>query len=97
MHRFVDVTKLTEVERGNNLAFPPSSQLEYLVHGRYSRTEDDTKGVYGAWYVPLKELIATFGAEQMESELEAWESNLADARVEAFRAIADGSGEFDED
>ncbi len=90
------MTKLTEVERGNNLAFPPSSHLEYLVHGKYKRTEDDNKGVYGAWYVPLKELILTFGAEQMESKLEEWETSLAEARVDAFEAIADGSGGFSE-
>ena len=44
--RYVDIDKLTEVERGNRLPYSPSDALEYAVHGKWKRNEDDTNGTH---------------------------------------------------
>ena len=68
---------------GNRLPFDPSEHLEYLVHGKFARSEDDTNGVFGAWWVDLETLMAQLEDEDLENAIEEFEGQLRDARFEA--------------
>ena len=104
--RYVDIDMLTEVERGNRLPYPPSDALEYAVHGKWKRNEDDSNGVHGCWYIPLKELMMTFKDDEEEDKykfvrekIEEYEENLKEARLEGFENLADviEAGDDDDD
>ena len=75
---------MTEVERGN-LRGEPS--IEYAVHGKFRRHEDDLNGIHGCWYIPLTELLMTFGADILQPKLVAFEVQQARLRVAAFTAF----------
>ena len=83
------MTALGEVERGNVLPQPRSScSLEYAVHGKWRRAEDDRNGVHGCWYIGVDELVETFGAEAVNAKLAAYEAAQAAARESAVAAAA---------
>ena len=72
--RCVDIEELSEVERANVLPRGRSGMLEYAVHGKWRRTEDDTNGTHGCWYVGVDELVETFGAEAVNAKLAEYEA-----------------------
>ena len=43
---------MSEEERENKLEHE-EFEIEYLVHGRWNRSESDAKGRFGAWWVDL--------------------------------------------
>ena len=88
---------LDEIVRGNKLPFDPSSNIEYAVHGKFRRHEDDTNGVYGCWYVPLKKLVRAIGKDDLMPVLEQYEHDLKEAREEALERIAEDGSEGDGD
>ena len=69
--------------------------IEYAVQGKFRRSIDDTNGVHGCWYVPLKKLVRAIGKVNLAPILEAYEHDLAEARAEALEQIdeADESGD----
>ena len=62
---------------------PRSSSLEYAVHGKWRRSEDDANGMHGCWYVGVDE---TFGAQVVNAKLAAYEAAQAAARASAVVA-----------
>ena len=69
-------------ERGNALAVSPA--LEYAVHGKYRRTEDDVNGMHGCWWLGLKELVGTLGAAEVTRKVSNFERELVCEREEAM-------------
>ena len=59
-HRYADIDLMDPVARGNALSYPKASRIEYAVHGKFGRTEDDKNGTWGCWYVPLRKLYEAF-------------------------------------
>ena len=51
--------------------------IEYCVHGHFYRSEDDEKGRYGAWWVPLRRLVRQLGKEEMEERVAEFKAELA--------------------
>jgi hypothetical protein len=89
---------MDEVGRGNALSYPKSAQLEYAVHGKFARTEDDKKGTYGCWYVPLRKLYAAFKDSEdfdLKDVIEEFEREQAEAREEAWADIEAEPTPFD--
>ena len=85
--RYADIDALDEVTRANKLSYPASSSLEYAVHGKFARNADDSNGLFGCWYIGLKELVQTFGKEQVETKVAEFEAAATAAREEALEAI----------
>ena len=79
---------MNEVSRGNRLAYAPSAHFEYLIHGLFKRTEDDTNGIHGAWWVPLKKLLKEYGEEDLKPILEAFEAEQVEERAQALANLA---------
>ena len=71
------------MKRGNLLPHPRSRFLEYAVHGKWRRSQDDAKGVDGTWYIDVPALVTAFGAEVVEAKLAAYTAAQAAARAEA--------------
>ena len=97
---------MEEVERGNKLPYNPADGLEYAVHGKWLRNSDDTNGVYGCWYVGLKELMRTFKDNEEEDKhkfirdkIKEFEAEHKEAREEAFETLANAleEGESSDD
>ena len=89
--RYTDITKMEEVERGNKLPHNPSDALEYAVHGKWKRKPDDSNGIFGCWYISLKELMKTFKDDEEEDKhafirgkIVEFEKEQKEAREEAF-------------
>ena len=85
------------VARGNVLTHPRSRALEYAIHGKWRRTEDDVKGVDGCWYIGVPELVQTFGAAAVRAKLAEFAAAQAAAREDAIAAAeerpeAEGQG-----
>ena len=55
LSRVADLTKMDDVARGNKLPYDRSGAVEYAIHGKWARTEDDSNGVFGTWYIGLKD------------------------------------------
>ena len=87
----MDIEELGRVERGNFLAQPRSSFLEYAVHGKWRRAENDTNGDFGCWFIDVEELVQTFGAAAVNEKLEEYEAAQAAARKQA---VADAAARF---
>ena len=77
---------MDEESRGNVLAQPRSSALEFAVHGKWRRSESDANGLYGCWFVDVPELVQTFGARVVREKLAAYAAAQAAAREEAVAA-----------
>ena len=84
--RCVDVARMGAVARGNVLTQPRAASLEYCVHGKWRRTEDDANGMHGAWYVDVPTLVETFGASVVTEKLAAYAAAQAAARAAAIAA-----------
>ena len=82
MCRYVDFELLEAWERGNKLGAEPA--LEYAVHGQYRRTEDDTNGIYGCWWLGILELMRTFGEAEVTRATDVFERELVSERKEAM-------------
>lgn len=96
LHRFIDLNDMDSVDRANALTTSRSSHIEYLVHGKYKRNEADLNGVFGAWYVPLSELVASLDVKVVEDKVTAFEVVLREARETAIAAAGTAADE-DED
>jgi hypothetical protein len=97
--RYRDFEALSEVERGNQLPYNPASNLEYAVMGHWKRTEDDHNGIYGTWWVPLKDLAKTFEKDYLWEVLGLFEEEQKEAREEAIDILyaqAEANTERDE-
>ena len=92
-YRFVDLSKLDEVTRANRLPFESSQSIEYLVHGKFRRTEDDINGMFGAWWVPLEQLVLQLGEPIVEAQLEGYEQEAQRARQHALANLAEVRGD----
>jgi len=77
---------MSAVERGNILG--EQLEIEYAIHGRYRRHEADDNGLWGCWYIPLKELVTTFGEDILQPKLVVFEQKLAAARIAECARIA---------
>ena len=85
MCRYIEFELLDDWERGNALGVEPA--LEYAVHGQYRRTEDDTNGVYGCWWLSLLELVRTLGEEKVTGAVDAFERELVRERKNAMTRV----------
>ena len=86
--RYISPTALNDPEiAGNSLPHDPSEQLEYLIHGKFARSPDDAKGVFGAWWVDLETLMEQLDDEDLENAIEEFEDHQRDARREAMQAL----------
>ena len=74
--------------RGNGLPYELESNIEYLIHGKFKRTEDDLNGVFGAWWVPLEQLEFQIRAEALDAALVDYENVMRDARINALDYLA---------
>ena len=88
--RYADIDDLDEVTRSNLLPYPPAGALEYAVHGKYARTADDSNGVWGTWYIGLRELVQVFGKDEVATKLAEFEEEQKQAREEALEDIEEG-------
>ena len=93
LHRYADLDALDEVERGNKLS---GKTIEYAVHGKWRRHEEDVNGVFGTWYLSLTKLVKAFGAETVQAKLAEFEQAQAQARIAAVAAVAAAEEEEDE-
>ena len=92
--RYVDFEHdLEPWQRGEKLHDEP--ELEYAVHGRYKMDEAAANGIYGCWWIELKELVRTFGKEDIKDKLEAFEAELASERELAMQRVVDEIAEED--
>ena len=80
--RYIHFELLESWERGNKLGHQPS--LEYAVHGKYQRTEDDLNGVHGCWWLGLRELVRILGEAEVTRAVELFERELVSERKEAM-------------
>ena len=89
VRRYISPAALdNEVIAGNRLPHDPSEHLEYLVHGKFARSEDDANGVFGAWWVDLETLFAQcLDDEDLENSIKEFEDYQRDARREAMQAL----------
>ena len=58
--------------------------MEYAIHGKYKRNSDDHNGVFGCWFIPLKELVKTFTKRSLNDALREFEEEAIEARKEAI-------------
>ena len=58
--------------------------MEYAIHGEYKRNSDDHNGVFGCWFIPLKELVKTFTKRSLNDALREFEEEAIEARKEAI-------------
>ena len=58
--------------------------IEYCVHGHFYRSEDDEKGRYGAWWVPLRRLVRQLGKEEMEERVAEFKAELVRLETNAI-------------
>ena len=75
---------LTAAQRENPL---DASMVEYLVHGTFFRSSEAAHLIPGAWWVPLVDLIDSFGRagrEELFELIEDYEKELVAARKELF-------------
>ena len=92
--RYVDFEQdLEPWQRGEKR--DPLPELEYAVHGRFKMDEAAANGFYGCWWVDLKELVRTFGKDDMNDKLEAFEAELAAERELAMQRVCDEIAEED--
>ena len=92
--RYVDFEEdLEPWQRGEKRDALP--ELEYAVHGRYKMDEAAANGIHGCWWVELKELVRTFGEEEMTTKLDAFETELASERKRAMQRVVDEIAEED--
>ena len=89
--RYTNIATMGDIQRGNKLAHPRSANIEYAIHGKFSRAEDDANGCFGCYYIPLKKLYETFkdrSAVNIEQLIDVFEKELVEARKEALDACA---------
>ena len=89
--RCVDLGPLGEEKRGNKLPHVRSKYLEFAVQGLWRRSEEqDQNGTYGTWYISVRELVETFGADTVEAKLSEFAAAQAAARQEALASAIAG-------
>ena len=80
---------MTAEERGNKLSVDPKLTLEYLIHGKFFRSEDDQNGFHGAFWFSLRELRAFFSRQTIEALLAEFEEKQTENRDEVLSDIDD--------
>ena len=91
LRRYTNIATMGDVQRGNTLAHARSASIEYAIHGKFSRAEDDANGCFGYYYIPLKKLYESFkdaAAVELEELIDTFEKELVEARKEAFLACS---------
>ena len=89
LRRYTNIATMGDIQRGNKLAHARSASIEYAIHGKFSRAEDDANGCFGCYYIPLKILYESFKdaeAVDIEALIDEFEKELVEARKEAFLA-----------
>ena len=75
---------MTAAQRENPL---DASMVEYLVHGTFFRSSEAAHPIPGAWWVPLVNLIESFGRAgrvELVGLIEKYEKELIEARKEHY-------------
>ena len=49
---------------------------EYCTHGHFYRSPTDQKGVWGAWWIPVRKLVRRVGRAQVEAKIAEFEADL---------------------
>ena len=78
--RSCNLAKMTAAERENPLQ---ASMVEYCVHGTFFRSSDAAHSIPGAWWMPLVDLIDSFGRagrEELFELIEDYEKEQIAAR-----------------
>ena len=70
--------------------------MEYAIHGKYKRNSDDHNGVFGCWFIPLKELVKTFTKRSLNDALREFEEEAIEARKEAIDILYSQEEEDDD-
>ncbi len=66
--------------------------IEFCTHGHFYRSPTDQKGVYGAWWIPLRKLVRRVGRDQVEARIA---EHLADVQRRANTEIEDIANDSD--
>ena len=82
--RCANIDEMGAVARRNKLKYARADTLEYAVHGKWRRSEDDENGEWGCWYIGVPELVQTFGKATVTAKLIEYEAELAAARTRAI-------------
>ena len=75
---------MTAAQRENPL---DASMVEYLVHGTFFRSSEAAHPIPGAWWMPLADLIDSYGRagrEELFELIEDYEKEQIAARKELF-------------
>ena len=62
--------------------------LVYLVHGWYLRFKDDTNGLAGAWWVPLRQLVKQLGKDLVLVKLAEFREQLLAKNTAAIQSCS---------
>ena len=99
--RYADIAKMHPDLREVELPYAPAAtSMEYAMHGRYKKPAvggiELGNGVWGCWYVSLKQLVRDLNKEEVTELLEQYDHDLAEARAEAIEALDDNVEEEEE-
>ena len=83
-------------ERGNELA-AADYHIEYIVHGKFKRSQIDQNGIYEAGWVPLRKLVKEVGREIVKQEIMIFESSLHDVCEAELEEISSDDDDSDSD
>ena len=80
---------------------PAATSMEYAIHGRFKKPPVNGielgNGVWGCWYMTLKQLVRDLNKEDTTELLKQFESDLAEAREDAINGIDLDNLEEDDD
>ena len=75
----------------------PGSIMEYIVHGEFAWQEEDQNGTFGAWWVPLRDMVQEVGKEEVEKKLDEFDIEVKKIRALVIDAVANSSEDEPED
>ena len=84
---------MTAEELGNPLSVPPTTVLEYLVHGKFFRSSNDLNGLFGAFWYSLPELRKFFSRAALEEILNLADENHTTTRDDVLDDIDEAIAE----
>ena len=92
--RYCDIADMGPEQRGNALAEPRVT--EYCTHGHFYRSPTDQKGVWGAWWIPVRKLVRRVGRAQVEAKIAEFEADLKGRQNGEMDAAEDGESSDEE-
>ena len=100
--RYADIATMNPDLREVKLAYAPAAtSMEYAIHGRFKKPPVNGielgNGVWGCWYMTLKQLVLDLNKEDTTELLKQFESDLAEAREDAINGIDLDNLEEDDD